>query len=334
MDGVTVTNGAPSRSTPASCASGVPGRSVYRGVPMNERFRYRPTRAGVRSEPWFRLGSIDGSTVNVVIGLSVLSMLIWAISPSALRGLVLIPSDVRGGQIWRLATWPLANAPDIWTALTLFFMYQFGGSIEELLGRYRMLGLIGTMTVVPALVAVFLERPAGGIQTISFGLLIAFAIEFPGARFFFNIPVRVVVAVLLVIQVLSLLGTRDSTELVLLVVGVAVVVVMLRSLGLGADLPPWVPRVPLPGLNRSKRPASPSRPRGTGPAPKRKRPTNLTVVPDPEAPASSSTPAAPSREPTPAEVDAVLDKISATGIGSLTAEERQILEAHSRRRRP
>ncbi len=49
---------------------------------MNDRFRFSPTRRGVRSEPWFRVGGIDGSTVNVVIALSVLSMLVWAISPS------------------------------------------------------------------------------------------------------------------------------------------------------------------------------------------------------------------------------------------------------------
>lgn len=300
---------------------------------MNDRFRFSPTRRGVRSEPWFRVGSVDGSTVNVVIALSVLSMLVWAVSPSALLGLVLDPADVRGGQIWRLASWPLANSPDIWTALTLFFMYQFGGAIEELLGRYRMLGMLAAMTVVPALVATFLERPAAGIQTIAFGLLIAFAVEFPGARFFFNIPVRIVVAVLLAIQVLSLLGTRDSTELVLLVVGVVVVVVMLRSLGLGSDLPPWVPRVPLPGVGgrgRSGRKAPAPKQRSASTAPKRRNGPNLTVVPGEQpSPARSAGPP----DPTPAEVDAVLDKISASGIGSLTPEERQILEAHSRRRR-
>ncbi len=140
---------------------------------------------------------------------------------------------------------------------------------------------------------------------------------------------RVVVAVLLAIQVLSLLGQRESTELVLLVVGVAVVVLMLRSLGLGSDLPAWLPRLPLPGLNRGRRKVTTPKPRGTSAPPARRRRPNLTVVPDEPAP-GASTP----REPTPAEVDAVLDKISASGIGSLTPEERQILEAHSRRRRP
>jgi membrane associated rhomboid family serine protease len=299
---------------------------------MSDRFRYRKTRAGVGSEPWFRVGSVDGSTVNVVIALSVLSMVIWAASPSALRGLVLIPGEVRAGQIWRLATWPFANAPDIWTALTLFFMYQFGGAIEELLGRYRMLALMGSMAVVPALFATFLERAAGGIQSIAFGLLIAFAIEFPGARFLFNLSVRLVVAVLLGIQVLTLLGSRATTELVLLVLGVAVVIVMLRSLGLGADLPSWVPRLPLPSVAGRKRAPAAPKPRGSTAPPKRRRPSNLTVV---QGGATGSAPEPPvaSREPTPTEVDAVLDKISASGIGSLTPEERQILEAHSRRRR-
>ena len=66
----------------------------------------------------------------LVPALCALSMVVWAVSPSFLVPLVLIPDDVVHGQVWRLVTWPLANGPDLWTVLGLAMLWYFGRELH------------------------------------------------------------------------------------------------------------------------------------------------------------------------------------------------------------
>jgi membrane associated rhomboid family serine protease len=285
-----------------------------------------------------------GTTNVFLIGVAI-GALIWVVDKLTLIRLILIGSEVRSGQLWRLFTWPFVEDYSggrgfgvIFMLINVYFFWMAGSRVEELLGRYRMAAYLAVITIVPALVASLLSGGESGLTIVSMGVLLAFGVEYPGAQFLFGIPARIAAPVIIGLQAFILLGERNSTPLLMLIVVVIVAPIMLRSLGLGADLPPWVPKVPLPGLGGSR--AKVAKPRGTtsrpsGPSPGRssRRGTgNLTVVPD--SPAGVDMPAPKARpEPTPAEVDAVLDKISAHGISSLSDDEKAILEAHSRRRR-
>jgi hypothetical protein len=308
---------------------------------MNQRFRYQRTRAGVRSEPWFRLGTFDVGTTVLFLMFFALGALIWAFSRSTVLKLVFFPSDVRRGQIWRLVTWPFVFSGEggrglgvIFILFGAYFFYMAGRQIEELIGRYRMAALLAALTIVPAVLSLFFTFDAEGDLTIvSMGLIAAFGLEFPGARFLFGFPARTTAAVIIGLQAFLFLGDRRTMSVWMLLIAVLTAMLMMRALGLGSDLPSWVPKIPLPGLGgKSGGRGKVAKPRGSSAPSKARRASNLSVVREPSpGVGTESTPQR--RDPTPSEVDAVLDKISAQGMDSLTPDERAILEAHSRRRR-
>ena len=69
------------------------------------RFSFPPRRH--HDDPWFRIGALDVTTTVLVALVCSLTIFIWTADPGLLRHLVLFPDKVRGGQIWRLLTWPL-----------------------------------------------------------------------------------------------------------------------------------------------------------------------------------------------------------------------------------
>lgn len=287
------------------------------------------------NDPWIRVGNVNLGTVGVATAFGVLSFLLYAISPDLTAKLALFPQFVRSGEIWRLLTWPLANVPGIWTALGLAIFYYFGNQLEVLMGRKRMLNLLLLLTIVGSATALIVDllgiRGSGsvlaGIDAIQLAFFVGFAIEYPGARMFFGISARVMVLVLLGLSLLQYLGERNWSEIIVTVATIATIGIFLRSINLAIDLP-WIPKLALgkPGTGktapRAKAPKSSGR--SSSPAKKSKRSGGLSVVPSPS----------PNAVPlTPREVDALLEKISTSGMASLTPEERANLEAASNRMR-
>ena len=104
---------------------------------MAGRFSYSTPERG-HSTPWFKVGDFDVTTTVLVAATCVLSMFVWAIDSSLLEPFVLIADDVRRGQLWRLVTWPVVNTPQsIWTILTIAIFWYFGRELEGMLGRNR-----------------------------------------------------------------------------------------------------------------------------------------------------------------------------------------------------
>jgi membrane associated rhomboid family serine protease len=273
-------------------------------------------------DPWFRVGTVDVTTAVLVAGLCALSMFVWAISPSLLEPLVLWPDDVRGGQIWRIFTWPLANEPNIWTVLTIAMLWYFGRELERLVGRARFAWLLVLLAIVPGIVGTLLNVPQAGIRSVEIAVFALFAAEYPDLRFWGGIPAWVFAAVIIGIEILQLTGLRQSERIVLLLVSLATAALVGRSFGL-LDRYPWIPLIPVRaagskqkrGRSGGKR-KSKSSGRNSGPA----------VV---QGPWSQSPTAAADQ----AELDGLLDKISAAGMDSLTKNEKQRLNELSKRLR-
>jgi hypothetical protein len=296
----------------------------------------RKFRSGGRSplNPWFRVGEFDVTTTVLLIAAGVLSFVLYAIDKAQFIHLFLWSDEVQDGEVWRLVTWPLVNRPSFWSLLTLVFLYIFARQVEAEMGRFKFAGLIGWITVVPAvLVTAFSLTPIttapigdfSAISMISVGLLVAFAAEFPGARFFFNIPARVIAAVLIAFQLLGLIGDRywDDVWLLLFVVGTSLVA--MRAYGFANDLT-FIPRLTWPfGKRRTKgRPMGGSGGGGGGRKRRRNQPDLKVVTPAYRPPVDRGT---------QDEIDTLLDKIAAQGLDSLTSDERQRLDRASRRLR-
>lgn len=303
-----------------------------------------PKRRGP-ADPWFRVGTVDVTTTTFVAALSVLSFFFYALDKSLLRWLAFYPPDIVRGQVWRLATWPLLNRPDIWTMLTIGFLWWFGNQLESDFGRVRFTRFVGCCVIVPAVVTTGCFYLIGGstlsnlvsvgqinleaIRLLEIGVFVAFVADRPTARFFFGIPAWVLAAVLIGMDVLRYLGDRMFLAVLFELLVAATALILLRAFGFGRSVP-WVPLVRLPAfivgpgstrvtVERSPKPKPP---------PRRKAKEGGSTVVGPWA-GSSTGPSASSQH----DVDRILDKIAASGMNSLTADEKATLEAASRARR-
>ncbi|HPB46549.1 MAG TPA: rhomboid family intramembrane serine protease [Microthrixaceae bacterium] len=319
-------------------------------------FRFAPQRYS--NDGWFRVGSVDVTTTILVLGVSVLSLFLTAISqatffdPYSLNG-----HQVRSGQVWRIATWPFANFPNIWFILSAFIFFMLGTQLEGDVGRKRFAWMLAILTVVPGIVGVLYPvgwgisgaslhtgAEAFGLSNLTTGLLVIFALRFPFARSLLNIPLWVLLAVFETIYALQIIAERDWAMLVFFLASLAVAALIARAF----DLTEFhqIPKLPLPGFvsgdpyaktnrsrarkNKQQAGSSTSRGNSTG------RPTGKGRSPG--SPFARSTPAEviPLR-PEPrlsreaqAELDTLLDKISEGGMDSLTVDERARLDELSR----
>jgi hypothetical protein len=216
------------------------------------------------------------------------------------------------------------------------FFWLFGQQLESLFGRGKFVVWVLALTIVPALVLTVLG-PLGdsidfmiqyGLSNLFLGGIWVYAATYPGVKWFEVIPLWALAAVFTVLNLLQASGVGANGQVIFLLVSVAVALVAGRSLGLATGWP--IPHLPLDGVasgSRSpKRKSKPKRSAGTS--------SSRGVVQGPwkNAPAPAPPPAAPS----PAdqiELDALLDKIGANGMDSLSTDEKKRLNDLSKRLR-
>lgn len=295
---------------------------------MAGRFSFQMPEGRSSGQPWFRMGQLEVTTTVFTTLLVAASMVLWSISPAAAARLALIPSRVFEGQVWRILTWPLANTPTLWTIIGLAIFWYFGREIEAAMGRTRFAWFLALVTVIPAMVAVALAVPQAGFRPLQFSVFLLFIAQHPFARFFFGIPAWALGAVFLGVEILQLIGLREGRGIIFLFVTLATAAIAARSYGLMSEFG-WIPRLPLPAAEgrpprRSTKPARPAAPR-----PSTTRRGSDTVVAGPwgapDGPADGSS--------LQVELDALLDKISAGGMDSLTGDEKRRLNELSKRLR-
>ncbi len=325
---------------------------------MSERF-WSPS--GPSTDAWFHIGSFAVTTSALLPFVGFVSMFVYAIDKSLLVWLEFEPWLVTAGQVWRVATWPVPNAPSVWVVLGLILFYFWGSMLEGEIGRVRFLRYLVVCTVIPATVmslAMLVVRAtgqgnplwlsftsvSGGIRLLGTALLVVIALVQPSIRFMFGIPIRIAAAVFVGIDVLQLLGDRLWGPLILELLVVAVAVVTLKTFGIAVHaMPMSIPQLPLPALitgyqSGGNRRAATARGSDRAKRPKQKKGAVVTG-PWGESGTGSAVPnATPSsrtglnrtdRE----EVDRLLDKIAASGMGSLSSDERTRLEDASKRLR-
>lgn len=301
-------------------------------TPMS-RYRFSvPPRRGP-DDGWFRVGLYDVGTAVLVVVIGAISLVIDAVSPNLFRPLALIPdgegafTGVVQGGLWRLVTWPLFNTPSFSAVIILAIFWMFGRELERVMGRVRFTWFVLALTVIPAVVVTFfallfdsVNGVASGLRFVELGVFVAFVARNPTMRFFFGIPAWVIAAVFVGIDFLQYLRDRSWFGILLLLASCATALLGLRAMG-HAEEATWIPLIPLPAARRAgggrSRPAKAKRRRGE---------PGGTVV---NGPWSGAVPDFVDQE----EIDRLLDKVAATGLASLSKEERARLEAASRRKR-
>jgi hypothetical protein len=176
----------------------------------------------------------------------------------------------------------------------------FGREVERFIGQRAYIALYALLLLVPSLVLTVwgLGQRTGlaGSLALHFGIFVAFAAIYPAAELLLRITAKWTAVILGAIYVLQLLAYNAWTDLAVLLTSIAVGFCFVRYRGVGPELVWWE--------NLKAR---------LQPKPKFK------VVPKP-------TPARRDDDDISESVDPILDKIARSGIGSLTPNERRILD--------
>lgn len=287
---------------------------------------------------WFKVGQVEATTSVLLAAATTVSVVLWVVSKTIfVVPLILTDAAIRGLELWRLVSWPFVNDPDIWIILSIAMVFLVGSDIEREVGRRRYAWMIGAIVVIPAAAASLFEPMfTYGINHMVSALFVVLVLWRPMARTFFDIPLWVIVVLFEVLQLLQLLDARNSASFAGLftfwAVGLIVAALMARSYDLTEFT--QIPKLPMPQFvtgdpyaksNRAREKAQRGKPKGTTPLRRRadKGPAPVIPIrPEPRLDRADQ-----------ADMDALLDKISETGIDSLTPDERRRLDEHSRRLR-
>jgi membrane associated rhomboid family serine protease len=222
---------------------------------------------------------------------------------------------------WTFLTYMFVHGGFLHLAFNMLMLFFFGPAVEDQMGGrafiwyYLFCGLGGAaLSFVIALFAPV--APFVGASGAVFGVSLAFALHWPDAPIFvFPLPFPVkakwlVIAMAALDLALAVLPAADGVAHLAHLGGFLFGFLYLRGTTL-------VRRVPSPAQARRTRARALSLQNGAEPG-RRREPRRQ---------------AGRSDESLQAEIDRVLDKISATGLGSLTPEERQLLADRSRQLR-
>ena len=214
-------------------------------------------------------------------------------------------AQVWHGQIWRLVTYAFIHPPSgyalLWFAIEMYMLFFFGREVERFIGQRAYIWLYTLLLLVPALILTLwgLTTRTGlaGSGALHFAVFTAFITLYPNVQFFLRIPAKWIFAILAAIGTLSALAAHDWQNLVVLWASIGLAFLFIELRGAGPELV-WINN--LKGRLRPK--------------PKlyvvQKSSTRRTIEPDDVY----------------ASVDPILDKISKSGMGSLTETERKILD--------
>lgn len=252
------------------------------------------------TSPLLWAGSFPVYSSTLIAAVHAVTMVATALAMAAgaewlIQSLQFSSSAVRGQlALWEFVTYAFVHSPtNLLFLLELYMLVVFGRQIEQFLGRNAFLAIYAVLLLLPPL-ALTLASFAGissiysGSGALHFAVFVAFATLYPSAEIFFGIQARWVAICLVAFSVLQSLALRDQIGLGVTVLECGAAFLMVRWMRGGGFLPEW----------RSWRPARP--------APK------LYVVKRPDEEDSS--------------IDAILEKISRSGMSSLTVRERNKLE--------
>jgi membrane associated rhomboid family serine protease len=213
--------------------------------------------------------------------------------------------EVWQGQVWRLFSY-IAFDPgffsqrSLWFLVSILLLYFFGREVEQFVGRKTYLKLYAALVFIPAILLCLLglfiiPDPFLNCCEVFFGIFIAFATIYPGAMPSMWIPLSASTLAWILLAVFSLinLAMNDYTAIFMLWTSSAVGYVGMRLVGAGRGLTwltDWLEERQAKKLARQR---------------------NFKILKDASANES---------------IDAILEKISKQGVGSLDARERAALE--------
>lgn len=253
------------------------------------------------------IGGFPVHVSTVLAGVHAATLVLTALAMAAgaetvLQTFVFSSTAVVGDlSLWQLATYAFVHMPPYWLFLIeLYLLVVFGREIETYLGRWAFVRFYFLLLLAPTLMFTAAEwlgwrTTYSGSSALHFGVFVAFALIYPTAEILFSIQAKWIALALLAINSLQCLALSNYEALAVLAVDCVAACVFIAWFQGRLSF-----RIPAPRRTVSAR--------------------------VPVRPARSAKPTEPEEEDLHGSIDPILDKISRSGLASLTARERERLE--------
>lgn len=266
--------------------------------------------------PWTYINGVAVDATVTFIGLhvifTVVSTLLVAFGGSWVWELLVLrsASEAFSLKIYTLLTYPFptvlsSGLGGLFFVIKMFFLYQVGQEIEKFIGTRSFAFMYFLLAAVPALTFAILGWVVPGFGAVPFvdshymvwSVMIGFAMIYPGVQFFFGISAKWIAIIFVGVMSLVTIGNPAEFLLLWLTIGTGFLYMKWEGVAGGLPLFDWIQNYK---ANQEEK-AFKERRRKWEEAEYKKE----------------------------ASVDAVLDKISKQGMGSLTDEEKKVLERAS-----
>ena len=264
-----------------------------------------------RPVAWMGRYPVDVTTmlVGLHIALAVIGCVLFAAGTSVLSYLQFDSTAVfYQGQVWRIVTYAFVHPPAglLWFAVEMYMLFVFGREVERFLGQRAYVVLYLILLIAPSLLlttwGLWQPTALAGSPALHFGIFVAFATIYPRVELFLRIMAKWFALILAAVYTLQLIAYHAWSELAVVWTSIGAAFLFVELRGAGPELAWW--------SNVKAR---------IGPKPKirvlQRTHAHRAVEPDDVY----------------ASIDPILDKISKSGIGSLTANERQQLNRERER---
>src|SRR5947209_6470707 len=259
-----------------------------------------------RPVAWMGRFPVDVTTilVGIHVVLAIVACLLVAAGGGGLLDLMMFDSArvLGSGQVWRLATYAFIHSPTqlLWFAIEMYMLFVFGREVEKFIGQRAYIVLYLILLIAPAAIltiwGLWQRSALAGSPALHFGIFVAFATIYPRVELFLRIMAKWIALILAGVYTFQLLAYHAWTDLAVVWTSIGAAFLFIEIRGAGPELAWW--------NNMKER---------IGPKPKlhvvQKSVSRRAVEPDDLY----------------ASIDPILDKISKSGIGSLTANERRLL---------
>ena len=260
-----------------------------------------------RPVTWMGRYPVDVTTmlVGTHVALAILTCLLFAFGGAYVLDYLQFDSAkvLYDGQVWRIATYAFVHAPRglLWFAIEMYMLFVFGREVERFIGQRAYIALYGILLLAPTLVlttwGIWQRSGLAGSPALHFGIFVAFATIYPRVELFLRIMAKWVALILAGIYSFQLLAYHAWTDLAVVWTSIGAAFLFVELRGAGPELVWWNAMKarlrPKPRLHIVQ-----------------KTSTRRVVEPDDVI----------------ASVDPILDKISKSGMGSLTETEKKILD--------
>jgi len=264
-----------------------------------------------RPVAWMGRYPVDVTTmlVGLHIALAVIGCILFAAGTSVLSYLQFDSTAVfYQGQVWRIVTYAFVHPPAglLWFAVEMYMLFVFGREVERFLGQRAYVVLYLILLIAPSLLlttwGLWQPTALAGSPALHFGIFVAFATIYPRVELFLRIMAKWFALILAAVYTLQLIAYHAWSDLAVVWTSIGAAFLFVELRGAGPELAWW-----------SK--------------------VKARIGPKPKVRVLQRTHARRAVEPDEvyASIDPILDKISKSGIGSLTANERRQLNRERER---